>query len=99
MQRALGAMRAYVQHLRAGRGLDGGHGRRMVAMRMGDEDVRHGLTAHGIEQRRDVLWIVRAGIDDRDLATPDDVADRSLEGERSWIVSDDAAHARRNVFG
>ncbi len=64
-----------------------------------DEDVRDGLTAHRIEQRRDVSRIVRARVDDRDVAAPDDVADRTLEGERPGIVGDDAAHAWRNLFG
>ena len=68
-------------------------------MRVRDEDVRHGLAAHRIEHRRDVRRIVRARIDDRDLAAPDDVAERALEGERPGIVGDDAAHARRDLFG
>ena len=41
--------------VRAGRGLDGRNGGRMVAVGVRDEDVRHGFAAHGIEQRRDVL--------------------------------------------
>ena len=38
--------------------------------------------------------IVRAGIDDRDLAAADDVAHRALEGERARIVGEraDAGH-------
>ncbi len=40
----------------------------MIAMGMGDEDMRHGLAAHRIEQRRDVRVVERAGIDDRDAA-------------------------------
>ena len=43
--------------------------------------------------------IVRARIDDRDLAAPDDVADRPLEGERPGVVGDDAAHAGRDLLG
>ena len=71
----------------------------MVAVRMRDKDVRHGLAAHGIEQRRDVHGIVGPRIDDRDFAAPDDVADRPLEGERPRVVGDDAAHAGRDLLG
>ena len=63
-----GAVRALRQHQRAGRGLDRRHGRRMIAVGVGDEDMRHGLAAHRVEQRRDVRRIVGTGIDDRDLA-------------------------------
>ena len=66
---------------------------------MRDEDVRDGLAAHGIKQRRDVRRIVRARIDDRDLAAAHDVADRPLEGEWPRVVGDDAANARRDLFG
>ena len=54
MQRARGAVRALGQHLRAGRRLDRRHAGRMIAVGVGDEDVRHGLAAHRVEQRRDV---------------------------------------------
>ena len=64
-----------------------------------DEDMRDGLAAHGIEQRRDVSRIVRSRIDDRDLAAPDDVADRALEGEWSRVVGNDAANAWSDFFG
>ena len=67
--------------LGAGRGLDLGHGRRMVAMGVGDKNVGDGLAAHGVEQRRDVRVVVRTRIEDRDFAAADDVADRALEGE------------------
>ena len=53
MQRTRGAMRTFGQHQRAGRRLDRGHAGRMVAMGVGDEDVRHGLAAHRVEQCRD----------------------------------------------
>src|SRR4029079_931484 len=71
----------------------------MVAMRVRDKDVRHRLAAHRIEQRSDVRLIVRTRIDDRDLASPDDVADRTLEGERAGVVRHDTADARRDLFG
>ena len=67
-------------------------------MGVGDDDVGHRLAAHGVEQRLDVLLVERAGIDDRDLAAPDDVAQRSLEGERARIVDEDAPHAGRDLL-
>src|ERR1051325_314350 len=71
----------------------------MVAMRVGDEDMRHRLAAHRIEQCRDMRRIVRARIDDRYLAASDDVADRAFEGERARVVRDDAAYARGELLG
>ena len=95
VQRPRCAMRAFRQNNGAGGRLDRRHGRRMVAMGVGDKNMRHGLAAHRIEQRRDVRRIVRAGIDDRDLAAPDDVAQRTLERERARIVGQNAPHAGR----
>ena len=97
MQRPRRAMRAFGEHGRAGRLFDRGHARRMVAMGVRHEDVRHGLAAHGVKQRRVVRRIVGTGIDDRDLAAADDVADRALEGERARIVAQDAPHARHRL--
>ena len=67
-------------------------------MRVGDEDVRHGLAAHRIEQRRNMRFVERAGIDDRDLAMAEDVGDRALVGERPRIVAQDAAHAGHHLL-
>src|SRR5437764_5040795 len=92
-------MRPLGENLGAGCRLDGGHGGGMIAMRMRDENVRHGLTAHGVEQRSDVSRIVGSGIDDRDLAASDDVTHCPFEGERTRIVGDDTAHTRRKLFG
>ena len=49
------------------------HRRRMIAVGVGDEDMGHGLAAHGVEQRGDVGLVERPRIDDRDLAAADDV--------------------------
>ena len=62
-------------------------------MGMGDQDMRHRLAAHGIQQRLGMRFIIRAGIDDRDLALAHDVADRAGEGERARIVAEDPPHA------
>ena len=55
-----GAMRPLAVGRGAGRGLDPRRRRRMVAMGVGDEDVRHRLAAHRIEQRRDMRLVERA---------------------------------------
>ncbi len=70
----------------------------MVAMGMGDKDVRHRLVAHGIEQRADVAGIVGAGIDNGDATVADDVAERAFEGERARIVGHDSPHAGHHLI-
>ena len=92
IERTRGAMRAFAIGLGAGRLHDMRHRRRMIAMRMRDEDMADGLAADRVEQRGNVFAVVRARIDDRDLAAPDDIGDRSLEGER-------ARHCRRIMRG
>ena len=92
-----GAVRAFGIDGGAGRRLDRRHGRRVVAVGVGDEDRRHRLVAHGIEQRADVALIGRPGVDDGDLAAADDVAERALEGERPRIISHHAADARHRL--
>ena len=96
MQRPRRAMRAFSVDGGAGRRLDLGHGRRMVAVGVGDEYLGDGLAAHGVEQGGDMGIVVRPRIEDRDFAAADDVAHRPLEGERSRIVGDNGAHARRH---
>ena len=71
----------------------------MIAVGVGDEDRRHRLVAHGVEQRPDMRRIVGARIDDGDAAFADDVADGALEGERAGIVGHHAAHARHDLVG
>ena len=46
----------------------------MVAVGMGDDDVGHRLAAHRGKKCLDVFVVERPGVDDRDLAAPDDVA-------------------------
>src|SRR6185312_11459669 len=81
--------------LGTGRLLDRGRRRRMVEMRVGDEDVRHRLGAERGEQRVDMRGDVGPGIDDGDPALPDDISAGALEGERARIARDDAADERR----
>src|SRR4030095_4203998 len=66
---------------------------RVVAMGMGDENMRHRLAAHGVQQRFRMRLVVGTGIDDRDLPLAHDVADRAGEGERARIVAENAPYA------
>ena len=92
-----GAMRTFGEDRSTGRLLDGRHRRRMVPMRMRHKNVRDGFIPHGVEQCADMSRIVRAGIDDRDLPSANDVADGALERERAGIVGHDPAHARHRL--
>ena len=69
----------------------------MIAVGMGDENMRHRLAAHGVEQRTDMRGIVGTGIDDRDVAAAEDVADGSLERERTRVIGHDPSHARHRL--
>ena len=82
----------------AGRSLDPRGVRRMVAMGMRDENMRHGLAAHGVQQRVRMRLAVRTGIDDRDLAPAQDIADRAAESERARIVAEHATHTRAHFL-
>ena len=91
-------MRPLRQYLGAGRIFDFSRGRRVIAMRVSNEDMRNGFVTHCIQQRRDMRDIVGAGIDNRHLAAPDDVADCTFERERAWIIGHDRAHAGRHFL-
>ncbi len=93
MQRPRGAVRTFSIDGSACRRLDRRHRRRMIAMSMCDKNMRHSLVANGIEERADMRFVIRTGIDDRDLATTDDVANGSLESEWAGIVGHDTSDA------
>src|SRR5262245_5791054 len=90
-------MRALGIDGRARRRLEGRHCRRMIAMRMGDENMRHRLATHGVEQRTNMSRIVRTGIDDRDFPAAEDVAHGSLEGKWTGVVGHDPPYARHRL--
>src|SRR5690242_16595652 len=92
--RARGPMRPLCVNRGAGRRLDPGGVRRMVAMSMRYQYVCHRLATHGIEQCGSVRLIVGTWVDDRNIALADDIADRPGKGERARIVAQDAPHAR-----
>src|SRR5207244_2769989 len=70
----------------------------VIAMRVCDNDVRDRLAPHRIEERLDMCIVKRAGIDDGNTTSSDNVAHCSLEGERSWIVAEQTTHARINLL-
>ena len=92
------AMRPLGIHGRAGRSLDPRGVRRMVAVGVGDQNMRHGFAAHGVQQRRGMDFIVGARIDDRDLALADDVTHRAREGEGAGIVAQNPPYAGADFF-
>ena len=87
-------VRPFGQHDGAGGCFQRRRVRRMIAMGVRDENMRDGFTLHRIENGGDVGGVFRAGIDNRDLAAPDDVAVGALEREWTGIVAQDAPHAR-----
>src|SRR5205807_723689 len=78
--------------------LDAGGRGRMVAVGVGDEDVRDRLVSYRREQRRNVRLVERARIDDGNAAVADDVAYRALEGERPRVVAQEPTHARAHLL-
>ena len=58
-----------------------------VAVGVGDEDVSYLLAGDGGENGRQVVVILGAGIDDRDLSPADDVGTRPLEREAARVVT------------
>ncbi len=97
--RASGAVRPEAIGLGARRVLDRHRGRRMIEMRVRDQDMRDGLAAQRAEQRRDMRSELRPRVDHGDLAMSDDVGARALEGERAGVARDDAADERRQRRG
>src|SRR2546423_4046681 len=91
---ACGAMRALTEGWRARRGFDALRGGRVVAMSMRDQDMRDRLVPNRIDERLDMRFVKRPGINDGNAIAADNVADRSLERERSWIVAQQPAHPR-----
>src|SRR5689334_132308 len=91
---ARGAMRPLTEGWRTRCGLDARCRGRVVAMSVSDQDVRDCLVPNGIEQRIDMRFVKWPWVDDGNTIVADNIADRSLEGERSWIVAKHPAHAR-----
>ncbi len=61
-------------------------------MGVSDQNVRHGFAAHRIEQCLGVCFVVRTGIDDRDLVLAHDITDGAGKGERARIVAENPPH-------
>src|SRR5262249_22932078 len=87
------AMRALTVGWRARRSFDACCCGRVVAMGVSHNNVRDGFVPNRIEERLDMRFVERPRIDDRNAISADNVADRSLKGERPWIVAEQPAHA------
>jgi hypothetical protein len=72
--------------------------RRVVHVRMSDEDVGDALAGGRGQDRVPVLAEIRTGVDDRDIAVADDVGPRAVEGERAGVAGDDAADQRADLL-
>ena len=72
--------------------------RRVITMRVGNQDMGHLLAGEPLQQCRDVLFEIGAGIDHRDLAFADDVGAGASKGKRARIARDDAADAGGDRF-
>src|SRR5262249_30758834 len=83
---------------RAGRFLQRPGRWRMVAVGVGDKDVRHLLIGEARKQRRNMVIEIGAGIDHRDFALANDIGAGALIGEGAGIAGDDAAHPWGHCF-
>src|SRR5205085_8126430 len=68
----------------------------MVAVGVGDQDMRDLLASEPGEQRFNMIGEVGPRVDHRDLAMADDIGPGASERERAWIARDDAADHRRD---
>src|SRR5471032_836162 len=69
----------------------------MIAMRVGDEDMRDLLALYRTEHGVDMRAIVGAGIENGDFACTYDVGAGAGEGERAGIGRQDPAHMCRDA--
>ena len=69
--------------------------RAVIAMGMGDEDRLHPLALDRGQDRREMRFVGRARIDDRDRAVPQDIGAGAVEGEGRGVRRNEAAHKRR----
>ena len=79
-----------------GGGLELGRERRMIGMRVGDEDVAHRFAPQRIEQGGQMRIVVRSRIDHRQASLADDECRCALEGEGTGIIGQHAADQRRH---
>ncbi len=89
-------VRAAAEDRGAGRGGKRPGAGRVVAVGVGDEDRVDRFAVEGGEQGRPVLRMVRAGIDHRDAAVPDDVGAGAALGEGPGIRADQPPDQRRH---
>jgi hypothetical protein len=97
MQIARGTVRALAVGFGAGGFGDRGCGRRVVAVRVRDQNLRDGFTAERGKDRVDMAGIGRARIDDGDRPFAYYISVGALERERARVVGDDAPDARGDL--
>jgi hypothetical protein len=98
VERSRGTVRAFGQHQGPGRRLDWRHCGGVVAMGVGDENMRDRFPPHGVEERSNVGLVERTGIDDGDLPSTDDIGDGPLEREWPGVVGEQPPHARHDLL-
>ena len=89
-------MRGAAQDRRAGALLQKARGWRMVAVRVGHQNMSDGLSIKRIEQRLDMGRKVGAGVDHRHLSGANNIGAGAGEGEGAGIGRDQPPHQRRH---
>ena len=97
-QRPRRAVRAFGQDRRARALLQPRRERRMVAMRMTDENVADRPVADRIEQYPQMRIVIRTRIDHRQRLASNEIAVGAVEGERAGVFGGDALDVRRNGY-
>src|SRR6478736_759430 len=69
----------------------------MIAVGMGDENMRYRLAAHSVKQRTDMRRIVGTRINDRNFPAAEDIAHGPLEGEWTRVVGHDSPYTRHRL--
>ena len=82
---------------RAGRRLQRARGGRMIPMRMRDKNCGDCLATQSFKQGADMLFAIRAGINNGDFAFADDIGACPGEGHRPRIAGRHAPHQRRQA--
>jgi hypothetical protein len=69
----------------------------VVAMRMGNQDMADSLTLRRLGNGFQMRLLVRARVDNGDIAPANQIGVGAFEGKGSWIVRHDAAHTGRDI--
>ena len=77
----------------AGAGLQQARARRVVAMRMRDENVSYARISDRPHQRIDMVRVGRSRIEDRQRVAPDQERVGAVKGERARVRCSDTPHS------